>query len=213
MTFIDSITKKNPLFWTVDKTEINRVTNTFKNNLPQEKNLPQGRIIDIGCFNGNTTFEISKMYPKYDLLGIDILNEHIKQAEQRRKAMIKDLENNNQINSKQKEFFLERLEDLEFEVANGFELPYAEKFSMMFYMNNIIFILEGRKPKEFENMMKNIHFHLEYGGYVIFSANEEYFILQKLKNEYKLTSKNIVSEIRIQVFKEIFEELNKVSKP
>ena len=182
-------------------------TKIIQEFLPKENEIPSLRILDVGCEKGNETIQLSFLYPNHKILGIDINEEHIHSCENRIDKIITGLKKDKKIKEDERKITLSRLENIEFEVGDGYEINFKEKFSMIFFMNNILFVLQKNQIPNLCQILENVNNHLGKNGFLIFTANHEFIILKKGKN-YSIYNQKIENHILNEAINEIIECLN-----
>ncbi len=155
---------KSPPYHRVQLTSRGRVRRTFGSMLPD---IDGGFILDLGCCVGQTTEEISELYPDSRIIGIDISPRVIEESKKRRG-------------------------DLTFLAADGYLPPFApETFDIIFAMNNIGYAYE-KDPKRLLPVIPKIGRILKNKGCLVVSIGERYAGYYKDKVAKKIFSMNVI---------------------
>ena len=156
----------NQKYWEFEYTEYGRVKRVFGKVLPE---IPSGRILDLGCSVGDTTQELSMLYPRLNIIGIDINPLAVK-------AAIREYGNS---------------EKLKFVVADGYKSPFPdETFDAIFCMNNISFAYktwedsDNLRDEFFRNAIQSIGRMVKDEGWLLISG-EGRAVSQKFNNKFK----------------------------
>ncbi len=121
-----------------------RVKRDFGSHLPK---IEEGTILDAGCSDGHTTRELSELYPRCHVIGIDCNKDSCKHA--------RGLHN-----------------DLEFHVGNFYKLSDnfpPDYFTAIFAMNNLTAVSHNLSRRELLAIFDNFNRSLKDGGYLCIS--------------------------------------------
>jgi SAM-dependent methyltransferase len=133
-------------------TYVNRVNSTYNNDLPK---IVEGTILDIGCAIGVTSKELAGIYLGCKTIGLDKYNPSMPFPY----LNVPTWRNLSSCN-------------LDFLVANGYDLPFADKvFDGVFIMNNLYpFAMDLMDDSAVKDILHNIKRKVKIGGYISFAA-------------------------------------------
>ncbi len=175
-------------YHTLDLSYCGRVRETFGKDPPQ---LLHGNILDIGCSLGETTLELSTLYPQATVFGIDINISRIKYASD----MIKG----------KNVFHL---------VADGLNIPFPENsYDAVFCMNNIYHVLAN--PPRPKNSLRLAHDSLRGlapvvadQGYLLLSSLENWIIFRRQEGHFCTISEHATRKTLVRINAEISDIIN-----
>ena len=154
--FIEVKYKVKDGYHTINNTYLGRINRIFAKNLPIIK---KGIILDWGCSCGHTTYDLSRMYPNCEIIGIDLDESLIKDAK---------------LNS-----------CASFFVMDGFTRSFIDgSFDAVFCLNNIYYSLIHMKEELAISRLKTIgdlvkpHGFLAISG-LFFDVNDNNYIILK----------------------------------
>lgn len=172
---LDNHQAENPLtienglyYWNSGGTNDQRVENDFVSIKLPEIN---GVILDLGCSTGDTTKEISKLYPRCRVIGIDRNHDRINEA---------------RVKVPQCEFLTRDIYDLQME---------RESVNAVFCMNNLWYLISKKRIRIPEKTILDISEIICERGYLFFSGSYQGIIFRK-ENKMKFWNSNIPNEAR-----------------
>lgn len=169
----------NELYHTAGTTYHNRVIITFGTKLPK---LGNSNILDAGCSKGITTKEISLLYRKSRVFGVDIhaerINEAIREKSSARTSFIVG------------DFYMPE------ELLKNTSL---DGFDAVFLMNNFYFTLKNTDSRDALDKGKVIGSLVKENGFLLISgrsldSEDNFVILEKNKSSFKVFAENMTKK-------------------
>ncbi len=157
---------------------------------------PNDKILDLAC--GTGTFLTMLKLKGYDCYGLDLSEEIIEIANEKRKI--------NHL-------------DIDFKVANMIDFKYDIKFNVITCFFDSVNFLKNKS--DITKMLNNVYNHLEDGGYFIFDIASKYLFDEydnsKINKDYqnfiidwktkKTSPKSLKHDIKIKEFDDEFNEI------
>ena len=150
-------------YWRCNTTCYGRVSDTFPTEV--QPRILLGTILDLGCSTGESSQEISKLYPFCHVIGIDVNENSIRRARQ------------SNMNP-----------NLDFFVEDGYQMPFSNSiFKAVFCMNNLNQAIgcEMVSDKRIVEIAREIGRVIKPRGYLMFSGQDK-AIMRKVRSGFEM---------------------------